>query len=695
MPKITLGLVTAIAKYWSNRIGASVGTGIESIALNDTKTALVITYKDGTTSQISSNDIMLTAIYDTNASGIVDNSEKLNGKLDSEFGTKQDIDALWQIVVEDFKTGAPVLTNLLDLKTRNIAIVSLPFLENEIGQVTARINGLETDTSVNNTAILNIIKGDYLGVSGTNLLTLAKNAQGVTIDGHLLETLEKQVNKDTAGGYLGINPQGRVHTAFIPVATYTTQGIVSVGEGLGVMNDGEVFTNANKLSYTSPNLPNSNNVKTALDEIGGDLKIIENEMAINTNDIVNLKNGTALPKMSATQLGVAKVGKNLTIDADGTLNVIGQIGNVVNYILAEDSTITDAITGKPFKQRCQSKTDSRYGAITQNLDITLPTTANTFTPIMSSISDTNVWSGEYNGLIATTNLQGRSTGAATLKVAFFKRNSANVETQLAESNEVSVSASSNTLSNIAFTTIFDNFTMTTTDKLIIRFYLSKSGSSNATAIIAVEGNNPTHTIFSAGTGGTPSTVTINDVVGLPQVLNGTNLIDNIHLTTQTYDLNTFMSLAQIGTAGILYVRSGGANGDGSLFTPYSNLSDAQNAISSANQHIDILDCNTHVMLSQTTPLLSSLHGIKSTISGNIVLSKDSCYYHVANHDGNIDIEGNNITVIVDGEVKGDILCVGTNCKVFVNFFNDVTYNIVSGENLMDGSKIGDRTFGFN
>lgn len=695
MSSITTSKIHAIAKYWADKIAVSTSTGIQSIGLNATKTALVITYKDGTTSEISAQDIMLTAIYDTNHNGVIDDSEKLGGFLPNHYATKEDIDSLWQVIVTDFKDGASVLTNLLDLKTRNISIVSMPLLTQEIQQVNNRISGLEAETDNNNTTIANIIKGDYLGVSGTDLLTLNKAQQGVIIDGHLLETLENQANKDVANGYLGINGQGRVHTGFIPVATNSFQGIVRIGNGIDIKNDGEISTNADILSYTNVNLPDSTTVKTALDEIGGNLTIIENEMAINTTDITNLKNGTALPKMSTTQLGVAKVGRNLSITSDGTLNVIGQIGNVVNYILAEDSTITDNVTSKPFKQCCQGKNDSRYGTTTQNLTITLPSTSGSFIPIMSSISDDGAWSGDYNGLIATTNLQGRSTGAATLKVAFFKRNSANVETQLAESNEVSVSASSNTLSNIAFTTIFDNFTMTTTDKLIIRFYLSKSGSSNATAIIAVEGNNPTHTIFSAGTGGTPSTVTINDVVGLPQVLNGTNLIDNIHLTTQTYDLNTFMSLAQIGTAGILYVRSGGANGDGSLFTPYSNLSDAQNAISSANQHIDILDCNTHVMLSQTTPLLSSLHGIKSTISGNIVLSKDSCYYHVANHDGNIDIEGNNITVIVDGEVKGDILCVGTNCKVFVNFFNDVTYNIVSGENLMDGSKIGDRTFGFN
>jgi len=155
-----------------------------------------------------------------------------------------------------------------------------------------------------------------------------------------------------------------------------------------------------------------------------------------------------------------------------------------------------------------------------------------------------------------------------------------------------------------------------------------------------------------------------------------------------------MSLSQANTAGILYVRSGGSNGDGSLFTPYTLLSDAQNALNTLNQSIDIMDCSTHIMTIANTSLLSSLHGLKATTSGNISLSKNNCFYHVANHESSIDIDGNDVIVVVDGEVKGDIICNGLRCKIFINFFDDTTYTIAGKDNIADGSKIGDRTFGF-
>lgn len=267
MAKVTLGLVTAIAKYWSNKIGSAVGTGIQSIELNQPKTALVITFKDGTTSQINSNDLMLSAIYDSNHSGVVDNSKMLDGHPPSAFASKENIDALWNVVVEDFVNGAPLATDLLDLKNRNIAIVSLPWIDNEISQITKRINGLETDTKANNTAIANVIKGDYLGVTGTNLITLDKQDSGVTINGTGLNGLEKRINKDIANGYLGIGANGKVSTNFIPTATSNALGLVSIGEGINLNPAGQVSVKAENLSYVNNKLVGVNNVKAAIDAI--------------------------------------------------------------------------------------------------------------------------------------------------------------------------------------------------------------------------------------------------------------------------------------------------------------------------------------------------------------------------------------------------------------------------------------------
>jgi len=47
MSKITSAMVNTIAKYWATKISTMTSAGIESIAMNATKTALVITYKDG------------------------------------------------------------------------------------------------------------------------------------------------------------------------------------------------------------------------------------------------------------------------------------------------------------------------------------------------------------------------------------------------------------------------------------------------------------------------------------------------------------------------------------------------------------------------------------------------------------------------------------------------------------------------
>lgn len=52
---------------------------------------------------------------------------------------------------------------------------------------------------------------------------------------------------------------------------------------------------------------------------------------------------------------------------------------LTSYLLTENSTITDAAINTFYKQRCTSKTDSRYSSTTQSSSFTISVTQNTYT----------------------------------------------------------------------------------------------------------------------------------------------------------------------------------------------------------------------------------------------------------------------------------------------------------------------------
>lgn len=58
-----------------------------------------------------------------------------------------------------------------------------------------------------------------------------------------------------------------------------------------------------------------------------------------------------VPKASASEIGGVKVGKGLSIENDGTLNVTGGGGSVINYSTTEQLTGQTWIDGKPIYQK--------------------------------------------------------------------------------------------------------------------------------------------------------------------------------------------------------------------------------------------------------------------------------------------------------------------------------------------------------
>lgn len=102
---ISIGMIVALAKAAAIKYG---NIGISNITENDNKNGIVIELSDGSTYTVVFNGMMLKSVYDTDDSGVVDNSQKLDGNLPSYYTTSSNINY-------DNSTSGTLSTNVKDV----------------------------------------------------------------------------------------------------------------------------------------------------------------------------------------------------------------------------------------------------------------------------------------------------------------------------------------------------------------------------------------------------------------------------------------------------------------------------------------------------------------------------------------------------------------------------------------------------
>ena len=235
-----------------------------------------------------------------------------------------------------------------------------------------------------------------------------------------------------------------------------------------------------------------------------------------------LLDGTGIVTITAANSTIAgkkyqiliKSGTSFTITLTNNVYYISNDGrdtffpNLTQYLLNENSTIIDDLSGTYFKQRCLSIDDSRYteggSLITSDVSTTYPN----LTMLQSSISDDNLLSGIIPSNSAQSCIYGYTTGGPCyFMVKYYKRTELGVETLIGKTH---TALFTNTVAEeICLASSFDDFTMTTTDRLVIRTYAAKKNVGDTVTInIYSEGSNGTKTEFAI-----PVSVNHNDFIG--------------------------------------------------------------------------------------------------------------------------------------------------------------------------------------
>lgn len=171
------------------------------------------------------------------------------------------------------------------------------------------------------------------------------------------------------------------------------------------------------------------------------------------------------------------------------------IPNLVQYLVSEDSIISDTLTGMYFKQRCTSTDDVRYSNISQLSTISATSVYPTMSLLQSSISDQNVLTGYVPGNSILTCIWGYVTGGPCyFRVEYYLRTNSGVETLIGKSH---TSLFTNTsVEEICMYAQFNDFVISPTDRIVVRPYLAKKNSGDTVTIsFYVEGVNGTRSGF--------------------------------------------------------------------------------------------------------------------------------------------------------------------------------------------------------
>lgn len=278
-------------------------------------------------------DAALRAALNQETSARESQDRVLQNNIDGEASERRAADAALKA---DIDTEATTRANA-DRNLQNAIEAEQSARSTKDTQHEARMDALQAEIEKNKEdtelAIENITNGSSLPLATTTAVGVVKVGRNLTVEP------DGTLNAEASGG-------GDIIVAGPGVMiTPNTSGekVVSIDESVVVNEDQLAATNANvtrnanaieainqSMTETENNITGLTtrveNTEEDITNITGDITTVEGEITTIKGDIANIMNGSDLPIASATQLGAVKVGANLSIADDGTLNASGGEG---------------------------------------------------------------------------------------------------------------------------------------------------------------------------------------------------------------------------------------------------------------------------------------------------------------------------------------------------------------------------------
>lgn len=190
---------------------------------------------------------------------------------------------------------------------------------------------------------------------------------------------------------------------------------------------------------------------------------------------------------------------------------------------------------------------------------------------------------------------------------------------------------------------------------------------------------------------------ISDVIGLTEIFEGQNPINDISIVDKTYRISQLMDILNYENETI-YVRKNTAevitsqNGYG--LTPFNSLKDAIASVTDERNKIQVLDSSSYevdgIILITTINKFVAPH---ATIVSDITLRNPNSYIEIGEVEGNITIHVD-CTLIIKGELKGTITILdGVKPYIRIGRVNETLYPLtLTRENVLAGSTIGSNQY---
>lgn len=278
-------------------------------------------------------DAALRAALNQETSARESQDRVLQNNIDGEASERRAADAALKA---DIDTEATTRANA-DRNLQNAIEAEQSARSTKDTQHEARMDALKAEIEKNkqeaDEEIAGIKDGSLLPLATTTEVGVVKVGRNLTVEP------DGTLNAEASGGGDSI-----VAGPGIQIKPNTSgEKVVSIDETVVVNEDQLAATNANvtknanaieaikqKQAETENDITSLTtrveNTESDITNITGDVTTIEGDITTIQGDITNIKNGSALPVASTTQLGVVKVGANLSIGDDGTLNATGGEG---------------------------------------------------------------------------------------------------------------------------------------------------------------------------------------------------------------------------------------------------------------------------------------------------------------------------------------------------------------------------------
>lgn len=298
---------------------------------------------------------------------------ELDSKLDQEIADRLEGDTALQISINDEAIARAAADLELAEQIAQIVISGVPIA------TTTTLGGIIVGDglSITDTGVLSATGGGSTYTAGDGIAISDQNV--ISVDSTIarqsdLDDLEDRV--DTVEGDI-TNIEGDITTINqniqniidgtteidLPIATTEDTGVIKVGDGLSVTTDGtlsatpytagdgiDISENVVSVDSTVAKQSDLDDLEDRVDTVESNITTIQGDITTINQNIENIIDGTTsidLPIASADQLGVVKIGDNLSITADGTLSATGGGSSytagdgidITSGVISVDSTI--------------------------------------------------------------------------------------------------------------------------------------------------------------------------------------------------------------------------------------------------------------------------------------------------------------------------------------------------------------------